>query len=145
MLPAPITSTAFAKVTKRVAANAPKRKAPHRPRLLRWLPRGSVACATPAGILSSVADAATSSSLMFKARVAEIMDLVRLLITRPEMPHCAIGGTDGSRLSFMGLPRPDIFAAEHAFHSRLEWVSRQDMERAVDTLVHLAMIWEQHA
>ncbi|UTD28906.1 peptidase T [Bradyrhizobium sp. WD16] len=55
------------------------------------------------------------------------------------------GGTDGSRLSFMGLPCPNIFAGEHAFHSRLEWVSRQDMERAVDTLVHLAMIWEQHA
>ena len=39
------------------------------------------------------------------------------------------GGTDGSRLSFMGLPCPNIFAGEHAFHSRLEWVSRQDMER----------------
>ena len=34
------------------------------------------------------------------------------------------GGTDGSRLSFMGLPCPNIFAGEHAFHSRLEWVSR---------------------
>lgn len=55
------------------------------------------------------------------------------------------GGTDGSRLSFMGLPCPNIFAGEHAFHSRLEWVSRQDMERAVDTLVHLAMIWEERA
>ena len=41
------------------------------------------------------------------------------------------GGTDGSRLSFMGLPCPNIFAGEHAFHSRLEWVSRQDMEKAV--------------
>ena len=40
------------------------------------------------------------------------------------------GGTDGSRLSFMGLPCPNIFAGEHAFHSRLEWVSRQDMEKA---------------
>jgi tripeptide aminopeptidase len=39
------------------------------------------------------------------------------------------GGTDGSRLSFMGLPCPNIFAGEHAFHSRLEWVSRQDMEK----------------
>ena len=55
------------------------------------------------------------------------------------------GGTDGSRLSFMGLPCPNIFAGEHAFHSRLEWVSRQDMEKAVQTIVHLAMIWEQHA
>lgn len=55
------------------------------------------------------------------------------------------GGTDGSRLSFMGLPCPNIFAGEHAFHSRLEWVSRQDMEKAVQTIVHMAMIWEEKA
>ena len=55
------------------------------------------------------------------------------------------GGTDGSRLSFMGLPCPNIFAGEHAFHSRLEWVSRQDMEKAVQTIVHLATIWEERA
>lgn len=55
------------------------------------------------------------------------------------------GGTDGSRLSFMGLPCPNIFAGEHAFHSRLEWVSVQDMEAAVRTIVHLAMIWEEKA
>src|SRR5262245_21611802 len=55
------------------------------------------------------------------------------------------GGTDGSRLSFMGLPYPNIFAGEHAFHSRLEWVSRQDMEKAAETIVHLAMIWEERS
>jgi tripeptide aminopeptidase len=55
------------------------------------------------------------------------------------------GGTDGSRLSFMGLPCPNIFAGEHAFHSRTEWVSVQDMEKAVATIVHLAMIWEERA
>jgi tripeptide aminopeptidase len=55
------------------------------------------------------------------------------------------GGTDGSRLSFMGLPCPNIFAGEHAFHSRLEWVSVQDMQAAVRTIVHLAMIWEEQA
>jgi tripeptide aminopeptidase len=55
------------------------------------------------------------------------------------------GGTDGSRLSFMGLPCPNIFAGEHAFHSRLEWVSRQDMEKAVQTIAHLATIWEERA
>ncbi|UFZ06056.1 peptidase T [Bradyrhizobium ontarionense] len=55
------------------------------------------------------------------------------------------GGTDGSRLSFMGLPCPNIFAGEHAFHSRLEWVSIRDMEKAVQTIVHLAMIWEERA
>jgi tripeptide aminopeptidase len=55
------------------------------------------------------------------------------------------GGTDGSRLSFMGLPCPNIFAGEHAFHSRVEWVSVQDMQKAVQTLVHLAAIWEERA
>lgn len=53
------------------------------------------------------------------------------------------GGTDGSRLSFMGLPTPNIFAGEHNFHSRLEWVSVQDMEKAVEVIVNLARIWCQ--
>jgi tripeptide aminopeptidase len=53
------------------------------------------------------------------------------------------GGTDGSRLSYMGLPCPNIFAGEHAFHSKLEWVSVQDMEKAVETIVHLCAIWEE--
>jgi tripeptide aminopeptidase len=55
------------------------------------------------------------------------------------------GGTDGSRLSFMGLPCPNIFAGEHAFHSKEEWVSIQDMEKAVETLIHLALVWEEKA
>jgi tripeptide aminopeptidase len=55
------------------------------------------------------------------------------------------GGTDGSRLSFMGLPCPNIFAGEHAFHSRQEWVSVQDMQKAVQTIVHLAAIWEERS
>lgn len=55
------------------------------------------------------------------------------------------GGTDGSRLSYMGLPCPNIFAGEHAFHSKLEWVSAQDMQKAVDTIVHLCQIWEENA
>jgi tripeptide aminopeptidase len=53
------------------------------------------------------------------------------------------GGTDGSRLSFMGLPTPNLFAGEHNFHSRLEWVSVQDMEKAVEVLVHLCRVWEE--
>ncbi|MBL7782211.1 MAG: peptidase T [Saprospiraceae bacterium] len=53
------------------------------------------------------------------------------------------GGTDGSRLSFMGLPCPNLFAGEHAFHSKQEWVSVQDMEKAAETMVHLAQIWEE--
>ena len=55
------------------------------------------------------------------------------------------GGTDGSRLSFMGLPCPNIFAGEHAFHSRLEWVSVQDMEKAVEVIVEIAKVWEERA
>jgi len=54
------------------------------------------------------------------------------------------GGTDGSRLSFMGLPCPNIFTGEMAIHSKLEYVSVQDMEKAIDTLVELVQIWEKH-
>jgi tripeptide aminopeptidase len=53
------------------------------------------------------------------------------------------GGTDGSRLSFMGLPCPNLFAGEHAFHSKQEWVSKQDMEKAAETMVHLAQVWAE--
>jgi tripeptide aminopeptidase len=57
---------------------------------------------------------------------------------------CSIrGGTDGSRLSYMGLPCPNIFAGEHAFHSKHEWVSVQDMQKAVETILHLCMLWEE--
>ena len=51
------------------------------------------------------------------------------------------GGTDGSKLSFMGLPTPNIFAGEQNFHSRLEWVSMQHMQKAVEVIVNLAQIW----
>jgi tripeptide aminopeptidase len=53
------------------------------------------------------------------------------------------GGTDGARLSFMGLPTPNLFAGEHNFHSRLEWVSAQDMDRAVAVIVELCRVWEK--
>ena len=53
------------------------------------------------------------------------------------------GGTDGSRLSFMGLPCPNIYAGEHAFHSKQEWVSIQDMQKAVETIIQLVNIWEE--
>jgi tripeptide aminopeptidase len=55
------------------------------------------------------------------------------------------GGTDGSRLSFMGLPTPNVFAGEQNFHSRLEWVSVQDMEKAVEVIVEIARVWEEKA
>ena len=53
------------------------------------------------------------------------------------------GGTDGSKLSFMGLPCPNIFAGEHSFHSKEEWVAVQDMETAVKVIVEIAGTWEK--
>lgn len=55
------------------------------------------------------------------------------------------GGTDGSKLSFMGLPTPNLFAGEHNFHSRLEWASAQEMEKAVEVIVNLCRVWEERA
>ena len=59
--------------------------------------------------------------------------------------HPIRGGTDGSRLSFMGLPTPNIFAGEHSFHSQLEWVAVQDIEMAVKVIVEIAKVWEEKA
>lgn len=53
------------------------------------------------------------------------------------------GGTDGSRLSYMGLPTPNIFAGEHSFHSQLEWIAVQDMEMAVKNIVTICQVWEE--
>lgn len=53
------------------------------------------------------------------------------------------GGTDGSRLSFMGLPCPNLFAGEQAIHSKLEWVSLEDMEKAVEMVMELARVWHE--
>lgn len=55
------------------------------------------------------------------------------------------GGTDGSRLSFMGLPCPNLFAGEQAIHSKLEFISVQDMNKAVETMVHLVQVWEEQS
>ena len=52
------------------------------------------------------------------------------------------GGTDGSILTEMGLPTPNLFSGQHRFHSRLEWVSAQDMEQAVRMIANLARLWE---
>ncbi len=77
-----------------------------------------------------------------------VVDYAREAIRRSGMtPHerSIRGGTDGSKLSFMGLPTPNIFAGEQNFHSRLEWVSVQDMEKAVEVIVNLARIWEERS
>ncbi len=76
--------------------------------------------------------------------VAAAQEAVRREGIEPRM-EIIRGGTDGSRLSFMGLPCANIFAGGHAFHSPLEFVSSQDMEKAVRTIVELARIWEERA
>ena len=81
-------------------------------------------------------------------RHPEVAEHAREAIRRAGLePHSRPirGGTDGSRLSFMGLPTPNIFAGEHNFHSRLEWVSVQDMEKAVEVIVHLCQVWEERS
>jgi tripeptide aminopeptidase len=77
-----------------------------------------------------------------------VVDYARAAIRRSGMEvreRPIRGGTDGSKLSFMGLPTPNIFAGEHNFHSRLEWVSVQDMEKAVEVIVNLARVWEERS
>ena len=81
-------------------------------------------------------------------RYPAIADHAREAIRRAGIePHSRPirGGTDGSRLSFMGLPTPNLFAGENNFHSRLEWVSVQDMEKAVEVIVHLCQVWEERS
>jgi tripeptide aminopeptidase len=78
----------------------------------------------------------------------EIVDNAVIAIERVGLkPHRGIirGGTDGSRLSHMGLPCPNLFAGGHAFHSPLEWISRQDLEKAVAVIVEVAKVWEERA
>lgn len=74
------------------------------------------------------------------AVVENALEAIRRAGLRPERRSIR-GGTDGSRLSFMGLPCPNIFAGEHAFHSRQEWVSVQDMQKAVEVIVNVARVW----
>ena len=55
------------------------------------------------------------------------------------------GGTDGNRLSFMGLPCPNLFTGMQAIHSKHEWIGVRDMEKAVEMLVALVQVWEEKA
>lgn len=98
------------------------------------------------------------STYTFKVR-QQYRNMKVVLDRTPEVVHYAVeavrragmapklgsirGGTDGARLSFMGLPCPNIFTGGHAYHSPLEWVSVQDMEKAVKTIVELVKIWEE--
>ncbi len=80
------------------------------------------------------------------AKHPKVLDLARDAIRRTglELVESRIrGGTDGSILSEMGLPTPNIFTGQHRFHSRLEWISVQDMEASVKVLVNLAQLWAE--
>jgi tripeptide aminopeptidase len=68
------------------------------------------------------------------------MEAMKLAGLHPETTSIR-GGTDGSRLTFMGLPCPNIFAGEHAFHSKEEWVSVQDMQKATETVIYLVELY----
>ncbi|MBW6422407.1 peptidase T [Rhizobium sp. XQZ8] len=111
-------------------------------------------------ITKDVLTAYPGSSYSFKIR-EQYRNMKEILDQNPEIVEYAVeairragmepvrgsirGGTDGSRLSFMGLPTPNLFAGGHAFHSPLEFVSSQDMEKAVKTVVELAKLWEERA
>ncbi len=77
-------------------------------------------------------------------RYPEVVAHARTAMTRagltPEFRQIR-GGTDGARLSFMGLPTPNLFAGEHNIHSRLEWTSVQDMDKAVEVIVEICRSW----
>ena len=111
------------------------------------------------GILESIL--ATYPELEYEFKITEqYRNMKEILDTVPYVTNYAIeamkrigidseatnirGGTDGSKLSFMGLPCPNIFTGEMAIHSRHEYVSVQDMQKAVHTMVELIQIWEKH-
>ena len=74
--------------------------------------------------------------------VAYAMEAIRRIGVETHLSSIR-GGTDGSRLSFMGLPTPNIFAGEHSFHSKREWISIQDMHKAVLTIINIVQVWEE--
>ncbi|MBR0555302.1 peptidase T [Ciceribacter sp. L1K23] len=112
------------------------------------------------GIAQDVMKAYPGSSMTFKVReqyrnmkevldrhpdvIANLEEAVRRVGLTPVTASIR-GGTDGSRLSFMGLPCPNIYTGGHAYHSPLEWVSVQDMEVSVKTIVELVKVWEERA
>jgi tripeptide aminopeptidase len=115
--------------------------------LLEKLAKETVAAWPGASVTLSVEESYRNMKEVLDKHPA-IVELAREAVRRAGIPvrESAIrGGTDGSRLSFMGLPSPNIFAGEHNFHSRLEWVSIQDMEKAVEVIVNVARLWEERA
>ncbi|MGJ8570748.1 MAG: peptidase T [Hoeflea sp.] len=76
--------------------------------------------------------------------MANLNEAVRRVGLEP-VTNSIRGGTDGSRLSFMGLPCPNIYTGGHSYHSPLEWISVQDMEKSAETIVELVKVWEERA
>ncbi|WP_339758853.1 peptidase T [uncultured Hoeflea sp.] len=76
--------------------------------------------------------------------MANLTEAVRRVGLEP-VTNSIRGGTDGSRLSFMGLPCPNIYTGGHSYHSPLEWISVQDMQKSVETIVELVKVWEERA
>ncbi|MGB0883158.1 MAG: peptidase dimerization domain-containing protein, partial [Flavobacteriales bacterium] len=111
-------------------------------------------------IASKVLSQYNSSSFDIKIK-EQYRNMKQIVDQRPEIVDYAVeaiektgtkavkgsirGGTDGSRLSFMGLPCPNIFAGGHAFHSREEWVCAEDMCKASETIVHIMSLFEEKA
>src|SRR6185295_4227729 len=113
-----------------------------------WLERlaGEAVAAWPGSSVEVTVEESYRNMKEILDRYPEAIEYAREAIRRTglEVRETAIrGGTDGSRLSFMGLPTPNLFAGENNFHSRLEWVSVQDMEKAVEVIVHLCRVWEE--
>jgi tripeptide aminopeptidase len=105
-------------------------------------------------VVQGVSDASVECAIEESYRnMREVIDRHPLVVERTReafaragvtiREHGIRGGTDGSKLSFMGLPTPNVFAGEQNFHSRLEWVSVQDMEKAVEVIVEIARAWER--
>jgi len=115
--------------------------------LLARLARRAVACYPGARVETTVEEQYRNMREVLDAH-PEVVESAREAVRRAGLEvrsRLIRGGTDGSRLSFMGLPTPNIFAGEHNFHSRLEWVSVQDMQKAVEVIVHLCRVWEERA
>ena len=72
--------------------------------------------------------------------VEKAMEAVRMAGLDPRL-HSIRGGTDGARLCYMGLPTPNIATGGHNYHSKLEWISVQDMKKAVEVILNLIRVW----
>ena len=72
--------------------------------------------------------------------VEKAMKAVRMAGLQSKL-HSIRGGTDGARLCYMGLPTPNLATGGHNFHSKLEWISIQDMKKAVEVIMNLVKLW----